>query len=142
RGRRLRGVGARRRSLGGGRRGDGALLELGLERPDPLDDRVELRVRDHACGRELVGLLAELHVCLAALALRLNLPDPLRRLRGRHLCLLLDLVQKAHVSLLYPPRMFPRRPLPPFSPPPCAASSTRSAVRWNGSVWRVTWPGP
>src|SRR2546430_4243814 len=87
-------------------------------------------------------LLAELRVGLAQLALRLHVGDALLGLCGRLLRLLLHLLQKTHFSLLYPPRMLPSRPLPPFSPPPCAASSTRWAVRWNGRVWRVTWPGP
>src|SRR5438067_2278461 len=76
------------------------VLELRLERLDPLDDRVEVGVRDRPGLRELVRLLAELVVGLAQLALRLDVLRRILCLRRRLLRLLLHLVEKAHIAPL------------------------------------------
>src|SRR6185437_7663353 len=119
-----------------------ALLELRLERTDLLDVLRQPRVRQLAALHEVEHRPPEVVVGLPELALRLDLLHALLRPCRRLLGCCLRLVQKSHAVSSYSPRMFPNRPLPLRSPPPLAACMTRLAVRPNGSVWSVTWPGP
>jgi hypothetical protein len=96
--------------------GEGLVASIALvECPDLLREGLELRVGDLVTVDELECDLAELVVCLAELALDLDVFDALLRLRSGLLCCLFCLVEESHLEFYYSPRMPPRIPQPAAS---------------------------